>query len=265
MRKCMPSSVALSNTGAAHLRALLSPSFAFATSTAMDSMGPRSRAGHSPRGRHEEGNSAPGLFSLKSLPMKCQYRSCLTEASFPTRLRSCTRWHRLVSGGTKSSPSARLSESWGLKTSRNRLASWSASLPAPSPIHGQNRLPRGSCPAASSWGSLARRPATSTMWETSKLSMLRSTPLRFACSRSGSVFIAMIVRVRTRPMLRGETAPKAVPSSRICRRMPRPTDVGAGFGDSRICGGFGPATIPRNWAAWGTWARAWSRPNSTPP
>merc|ERR1719401_791681 len=88
----------------------------------------------------DEGNSGPARSTTKSRLKKCSFLFCITSASSLTNSFSLCMYVRLVGGGTKRSPSWRLSESCGLKTAVSKLRSSSAKTD-PSCRFDQNALP----------------------------------------------------------------------------------------------------------------------------
>mmetsp|Transcript_117381 Transcript_117381/g.332580 ORF Transcript_117381/g.332580 Transcript_117381/m.332580 type:complete len:260 (+) Transcript_117381:77-856(+) len=177
MRNLAPSSAPSSNTGSAEPRARRS-----AAAAARYSGRARRRGGGRTTLTPEDqdvGKRGPGAPGSKSPPRKRPLRARRTSSSSPRRPRRCSRYLALGSGGTKRSPSSRLSERAGSKMALRR--------PRPPPPRqdsgagpstaGQKAPPTaaqapGSGPACSP-GSLAARPRLNP-------SRLRSTPRAWA-------------------------------------------------------------------------------------
>mmetsp|Transcript_31656 Transcript_31656/g.99263 ORF Transcript_31656/g.99263 Transcript_31656/m.99263 type:complete len:276 (-) Transcript_31656:274-1101(-) len=90
---------------------------------------------------HEDGKSGPGSSTTKSLLRKCSILCSLTAASSVKSSRRLNRQAGFRSGGTKASPSWRLSERCGLKTSFSRVLSSSLKTMAESPFRPFQKAP----------------------------------------------------------------------------------------------------------------------------
>mmetsp|Transcript_87904 Transcript_87904/g.243893 ORF Transcript_87904/g.243893 Transcript_87904/m.243893 type:complete len:260 (+) Transcript_87904:1922-2701(+) len=135
---------------------------------------------------HEAGKSGPGSPTMKSLLKKRSFLLIRTFASSSTKACSFCMYEAEVSGDTNRSPSSRLSDRWGLKTSRNKAASLKPGVfsLAP-PMRDQNSLPR--------MGKGASPSSISTASFRLNLSKLRSTPLGPGCRADrGSVQVRAI-------------------------------------------------------------------------
>mmetsp|Transcript_131018 Transcript_131018/g.407468 ORF Transcript_131018/g.407468 Transcript_131018/m.407468 type:complete len:226 (-) Transcript_131018:134-811(-) len=178
MRKREPSSALLSKDGAMDLNACRT----FAVSEAVGARTSRAAAPGAARSRARpkaeaqvEGKSGPAAPAWNSAPRKCAFRCCLTASSSRKSPRSERRYSGLASGGTKPSPSSRLSDKCGLYNAFNQFTSSGAKT---EPFW-HSKLDQKALPNApqASGNSLPSSPGASAVGvERLKLSKLRSTP-----------------------------------------------------------------------------------------
>mmetsp|Transcript_65075 Transcript_65075/g.151149 ORF Transcript_65075/g.151149 Transcript_65075/m.151149 type:complete len:266 (-) Transcript_65075:1786-2583(-) len=182
MRKRVPSSAFLSNVGATDWRLAWTLATSEPESTALHlgapcTWHPCDTSRSTPNvDVHVEGNNGPASSAANSLLKKSSFLRRRTSSSSSISSRNWRRYSELVSGGMKSSPSLRLSDSSGSKSAFRRVLSSSANVdPALRLV--QKTLLKTTCESGN------RKPpplsllaSTSRGVDRSKLSRLRSTP-----------------------------------------------------------------------------------------
>mmetsp|Transcript_31647 Transcript_31647/g.99229 ORF Transcript_31647/g.99229 Transcript_31647/m.99229 type:complete len:269 (-) Transcript_31647:549-1355(-) len=178
MRKRAPSSVVLSKEGAMDFKACLSfaASVALGERTSLVAPAGAACSRASPKlDAQSDGNSGPAESTWKSALKKCAFRCCLVASSSRKRPRNMRRYSGFALGGTKLSPSSRLSESFGLNRAFNQRTSSAAKTePVSRSRLDQKASPKA--PRASIRSAPSASEASTLGVERLKLSRLRSTP-----------------------------------------------------------------------------------------
>mmetsp|Transcript_4306 Transcript_4306/g.12555 ORF Transcript_4306/g.12555 Transcript_4306/m.12555 type:complete len:239 (-) Transcript_4306:150-866(-) len=165
---------------------------------------------------HEAGNRGPGSPTSKSLLKKDSFRWWRTLDSFSIRARSFSMYVEELSGDTKKSPSPRLSDRKGLKSSLNTSAFVMLSLP--SSRQDQNSLP--------TTGWVATSTCASTVSSKLNLSKLRSTPRGPGCRVDlGPTKVWAIRPAMGAPMEVTARSCAATGRARSTRKRSRPKDT----------------------------------------
>mmetsp|Transcript_98170 Transcript_98170/g.219988 ORF Transcript_98170/g.219988 Transcript_98170/m.219988 type:complete len:307 (+) Transcript_98170:629-1549(+) len=184
MRKQMPSSVHFSKTGLEDSREV----FNCSASALKSGRGSNATFGGAafgverPRASstlevHEKGKSRPASPAMKDALRKCSLRCLRTSRSFRSKPFSASPYAAMVSGGTNSSPSLRLSERQGLKTSfKKPLSSFPSEELSTFSICGQKALPTAVRSSKFSLKAIGPSRAETGVSVRLKLSRLRSTP-----------------------------------------------------------------------------------------